>query len=493
MKFPILTSLRKTGLVVSVWVGFLLLGVFTPVVFGELFPHSIAGDTTPVTTKAVVATIFCSGVTTATYLSGRTLSVIFARVSGQPAPTKRLRLIGSVFGGVGTCILALAIALYTFTDLFFGVSVPETSLGVLLSLVGAVGGFGFLYRTTKSQHQTKSPVDRNEIDQKQRLWNGQSNGGPRGTGSVGDAQSQENCPSPDEVGRQHNPNPGELDSQQPDTGNSKNTNTDNTHPTSMEDLSFNWQTETDTDMTDVGGMDSLKQDLKEDVIIPLTSGKERAERFDIPIPNILFHGPPGTGKTHVAKALANEINYPFVKISGSDVTSKWVNESSEKVSELFDEAKLVGAHTGGAVIFIDELDSVLGSRSGENHNEDRKVVNEFLNKLSDIEDENILFIGSTNKYGDLDTAGIRSGRIDKEVYIGEPDPDARKAIIETHLDDRPSRVSGDELTQLAERSDGLVAADLEQIVVDAARQAAFKDGDEYITYTNLRDALAEFK
>jgi len=260
---------------------------------------------------------------------------------------------------------------------------------------------------------------------------------------------------------------------------------------SLGELEFPWETNTGVSFNDVGGMDQLKEELTNDVVIPLTSGRQKAEEFDIPIPNILFYGPPGTGKTFMAEALATEIGFPFVKLSGSDVTSKWVNESTEQVGTLFDEAIDISQHAGGAIIFLDELDSVLKTRDGRSHEEDKKVVNEFLNKLGDLEDEDVLFIGATNRYGDLDEAGIRSGRIDKEVHIGKPHKETRKKILQKQLESRPNSVSPGSIEELAERTSGLVASDLKSLVVDAARKSAFNRKGEKITCEDLKAAIEE--
>ena len=219
------------------------------------------------------------------------------------------------------------------------------------------------------------------------------------------------------------------------------------HPSSvdLENLEYNWMRETDVSMEDVGGMNELKQSLETDVIKPLTTGKEKADAFGIPLPNIVFHGPPGTGKTYLAKALATELRLPFAKLSGADVQSKWINESAQKINTLFEEAKTVADSEGGAVVFLDELDAVLKQRTGAGsaHDEDNKVVAEFLNHLQDTSEHNILFIGATNRLEALDEAGIRAGRVDKKIYVGKPDEDAREAIVRAQLADRPNDLSDD--------------------------------------------------
>jgi SpoVK/Ycf46/Vps4 family AAA+-type ATPase len=244
---------------------------------------------------------------------------------------------------------------------------------------------------------------------------------------------------------------------------------------------------------DIGGMDELKDELTIDVIKPLTTGKEKAEALGIPLPNILFHGPPGTGKTFTAEALATELGLPFTKLSGSDITSKWINESPQKISTLFEEAKIVADSEGGAVVFLDEIDTVLKSRSGEwsSHEEDNKVTNEFLNHLQDTGEHDILFIGATNRMDALDDAGVRSGRIDKTIYVGEPDREAREEILRAKLSDRPNNLASKHIEYVARATEGMVAADIESSVIDAARRSAFGRDSDRIRWMDMHDAVED--
>lgn len=257
------------------------------------------------------------------------------------------------------------------------------------------------------------------------------------------------------------------------------------------DLEYHWTTETDVSMENIGGMEELKRTLHTDVIRPLTTGREKAEKLGIPLPNIVFHGPPGTGKTFMAEALATELGLPFAKLSGADVQSKWINESAQKINTLFEEAKMVADSEGGAVVFLDELDAVLKQRDtgGSSHEEDNKVVAEFLNHLQDTAEHDILFIGATNRLEALDDAAVRSGRIDKKIHVGRPDHDAREAILRAQLENRPHRLTDDQIERVASLTDGLVAADLEGIVIDAARNSAFSRGSKTIVWDDFVEAL----
>lgn len=258
----------------------------------------------------------------------------------------------------------------------------------------------------------------------------------------------------------------------------------------IKDMEYRWVTETNVSFKNIGGMSELKSELNRDVIKPLTTHREKAESLGISAPNIIFHGPPGTGKTFIAKGLATELGLPFVKLSGADIQSKWINESSQKVKKLFDEARQMAEQNGGAVVFLDELDSVLKNRGGSgSHEEDNKVVNEFLNHLEGTEDHNVVFIGATNRLESIDQAGMRSGRIDKKVFIGKPDAEARKKILEVQLEERPNNVTVGELEEVAKKTSGLVAADLELVVKDGAKRVLGRDGDK-ITVEDLEAVIS---
>jgi SpoVK/Ycf46/Vps4 family AAA+-type ATPase len=139
----------------------------------------------------------------------------------------------------------------------------------------------------------------------------------------------------------------------------------------------------------------------------------------------------------------------------------------------------MAAREGGAVVFLDELDSVLKTRSGSgsSHEEDNKVVNEFLRHLQETKDHNIVFVGATNRLEALDDAGIRSGRIDLKIKVGKPDVEAREAILRTQLSDREHEISDGTIADLAAATDGAVAADLEQLVNRAAKNVLSRGGD----------------
>jgi SpoVK/Ycf46/Vps4 family AAA+-type ATPase len=252
---------------------------------------------------------------------------------------------------------------------------------------------------------------------------------------------------------------------------------------------YDWQSTTGVSFDDVGGMTETKWELQRETILPFAN-HEAAEKLGVAPSNLLFHGPPGTGKTHLAKALATELGLPAAILTGSAINSKWINESAEQVRTLFNEAHEIAAAEGGAVIFVDEIDSVLKQRTGagSSHAEDAKVVNEFLNHLENTGDE-IVFVGATNRLDSLDAAAIRAGRIDYKIEIGKPNRRTRKAILRAQLDSRSHDIPDEIIRKIATETEDYVAADLEQIVDKAAKQALQSD-DNKIRPRNIANAMA---
>lgn len=309
---------------------------------------------------------------------------------------------------------------------------------------------------------------------------------------VRDKTAQWSTSKPD-TSIQRNPRESSPSTKDQNAGNREIQSDRNSKP-DYSDLEFHWITKTDVAFNDVGGLDDLKRELEREVIKPLTTHREQADQLGISAPNIIFHGPPGTGKTYLARALATELSLPYVQLSGADVQSKWINESAQKVQTLFEEAKIVAKQDGGAVIFLDELDSVLKNREGggNTHEEDNKVVNEFLNHLESTEKHDIVFIGATNRLESLDEAVIRPGRIDKKIYLGKPDTETRVSILATLLDTRPHVLSQDDIYRAAVETNELTAADLESIVRTAAKYTLERDGKS-IKWKDVEKPIQKFR
>ncbi|MFC4359271.1 ATP-binding protein [Halobium salinum] len=230
----------------------------------------------------------------------------------------------------------------------------------------------------------------------------------------------------------------------------------------------------DVDLSDVGGMEELKQELIEDVKMPLEK-PDFYRKQAIGMENgILFFGPPGTGKSYLAECFAGELGFDYAEISASDITSKYVGEAPKTVRKLFDEAR----SREPCVVFIDEIDSLASDRSTGNRKTqtERQIVNELLTQLQDIQGSQILVIAATNRIEDLDSAITRTGRFNKKFHLGPPNRDARKQILKVQLeeDEREVDWEGIDWEKLVDWSQGYSASDLEGVVKDATRQSALE-------------------
>ncbi|RCU44318.1 ATP-binding protein [Haloplanus salinus] len=245
---------------------------------------------------------------------------------------------------------------------------------------------------------------------------------------------------------------------------------------SMGELEYNW-IRSDIGFDDVAGYYEVKERLAEEVLQPVQAaarGDDRYDRFGIePSRGILFYGPPGTGKTLFARALAGELDIPFVELGPADVTSKWINEGPQRIRQLFEEAEAVGP----CVIFLDEAEHLFGGRdvgTGGAHAEDRKITSELLVHLT-ADDRTGIVVGATNRPEDIDPAILRPGRLATHVEIGLPREESRHAIFQSKLRGVPHDLTGDQLAQLASHTAGLSGADIEELVTDAKRRAARRD------------------
>lgn len=185
-----------------------------------------------------------------------------------------------------------------------------------------------------------------------------------------------------------------------------------------------------------------------------------------PTRGILLYGPPGNGKTMVAKAVATSCKSTFFNISASSLMSKWVGESEKLMRHLFGLAAIYSP----SIIFIDELDSMLTARSSEENEAARRVKTEFLVQLDGVGSSKgrILVMGATNRPFDLDEAALR--RMTKRIYIGLPDLDARQELIKLMISAVDNSMSLADLLTIAQKTDGYSSADLSAVVKDAAMQ-----------------------
>ncbi|EIN13123.1 AAA-domain-containing protein [Punctularia strigosozonata HHB-11173 SS5] len=220
---------------------------------------------------------------------------------------------------------------------------------------------------------------------------------------------------------------------------------------------------------DVAGLEGAKASLKEAVILPikfphLFTGKRTPWR------GILLYGPPGTGKSYLAKAVATEAKSTFFSISSSDLVSKWQGDSERLVKQLFTMAR----ESKPSIIFIDELDSLAGSR-GEGESEgSRRIKTEFLVQMNGVghDDTGVLVLAATNIPWVLDNAIKR--RFEKRIYIPLPGADARRRMFELHIGNTPTTLTPQDLRELAQRTEGYSGSDISIVVRDALMQPVRK-------------------
>lgn len=221
---------------------------------------------------------------------------------------------------------------------------------------------------------------------------------------------------------------------------------------------------------DVAGMASLKDYLRMKVINILRD-KEKAERYRLSIPNgMLLYGPPGCGKTFLAEKFAEETGFSYTMVRSSDLASSYIHGSQQMIGSLFAEAR----KKAPTVLCFDEFDALVPNRKGLNNAGQSGEVNEFLSQLNNCGKQNVFVIATSNRPEMIDPAVLRTGRIDRLVYVPVPDLEARKGLFEINLKGRPC--AGDiDLEELARRSEDFVASDIAYLVNDAATTAAFAD------------------
>ena len=220
-------------------------------------------------------------------------------------------------------------------------------------------------------------------------------------------------------------------------------------------------------LADVGGLDDVKARLSQSFLEPMRH-PEIAQAFGSTLRGgLLLYGPPGCGKTFLARAVAGELQARFLTVTLSDVLDSYIGQSEKNLHQVFQKARRLAP----AVLFLDEVDALGGKRSGLGSSTMRGVVNQLLLEMDSMASDNdgLFVLGATNHPWDIDTALLRPGRFDRSLLVLPPDEPAREAILRHHLEKRI--IAGIQLAPIVAKTDGFSGADLEHLCTTAAEKA----------------------
>lgn len=259
-----------------------------------------------------------------------------------------------------------------------------------------------------------------------------------------------------------------------------------------------------TTLADVAGLDDVKKEIRLRVLAPMKDKSFYEKYMDDVGCQILMYGPPGCGKSFVAEAVAGELGCAYAVINAADLLDKYVGEGSKKVVQIFKEAEAYD----NCLIFFDELDSIFASREGEDSRHTKDILTTFLTCLSgfrsDKEDGLKVIIGATNRPWALDSALVRGKRFDTHIYVGLPDAEARRFLIDKAFKKNPSLLENTDITRedFVEMYDGYSCADISSMLgkvkTKAFERALDKremgeTGDEPITMADAQAVLADYR
>lgn len=240
---------------------------------------------------------------------------------------------------------------------------------------------------------------------------------------------------------------------------------------------------------DVGGMDAVKEEIALKIIFPLIRPELYKAYGKKTGGGILLYGPPGCGKTYLARATAGEIKASFISVGLNDILDMWMGNSERNLHDLFQQAR----RSAPCVLFFDEVDALGASRNDMRKSAARTVINQFLDELDGVRysNEGVLVLAATNSPWYLDSAFRRPGRFDRLIFVSPPDASAREQILSVHLRHAPTEAI--DVAALAKRSDGYSGADLQAVIDRAVERKlleALKTGHQLPLRTgDLQEAL----
>lgn len=219
---------------------------------------------------------------------------------------------------------------------------------------------------------------------------------------------------------------------------------------------------------DVAGMKQLKGKLTRN-FVDIVQNRELAAQFQITPPNgILLWGPPGTGKTFISRKLAEQTGMLYTLIKPSDLGNIYIHGSQSMIADLFTRSEELAAKNNcGVLLVFDEFDSLVPKRDAKNDNSQANEVAEFLTRLNDCAEKNVFVVATTNRIDAIDFAVTRKGRLDEIIYVGLPDEEARKELLEIELLKRPHEEI--DIAQIVELTEGYSSSDISFIVKECAR------------------------